>query len=44
MVARTEFPRPVPGKRAMRWRVLGAILINLALWGGIILTWRACAS
>lgn len=29
-------PPQVPGSRAMRWRVILAILINLALWGAII--------
>lgn len=29
-------PRRVRGRLEMRWRVLGAVLINLALWGVII--------
>lgn len=33
MRAPTSRPRHVPGRQEMRWRVLGALLLNLALWG-----------
>lgn len=36
--------RRVPGNVEVRWRLIGAVIINIGLWAAIFITTKGCMS